>query len=141
MAKIYKNGEKYYYRDGNKLNSCWIEGDIFWPYYPNNPEYEEHTIESEVDEGKTVSYNRPANWVRVRFVRDIGPRIDSWGEAFDNGEKSTYYVTYLGDEMENIYIGGPGYFPYEGGFTNVRPGCYKYFEKVGNDWVLRDSGC
>ena len=141
MAKIYKKGSKYFYEDNGKLYSCDIAEGKYWPHYQGDSIYEEHTIESEVGEGKKVSYNRPANWIRVKFVRDIGPRIESWGDAFDNGEGSMYYVTYLSDNTEYTYIGGPGYFNYSGEFTNVRPACCKYFGKVGNNWVIGDTGC
>lgn len=141
MANIYKKGEKYYYRSADKLYSCYLSNGSYWPYRLGNPNYEEHTIESEVDEGKTVSYNRPQNWVRVNVTTDYNLQIVSWGDAFDNGPESTYYVTYERDSTEYVYVGGPGYFDRRGNFTTNPPACFSSFHKVGNDWVFFSSTC
>lgn len=142
MSKIYKKNETYYYRNGNKLYSCYLAHAAYWPYYPGNTKYEEHTIESEVENEKMVSYNRPKNWIRVEIVGDEGPQIVSWGDAFDNGPESTYYITVAGSDKEYVYIGGPGYFKKDTWeFTTVRPACYTSFWKNSDGWSLASSFC
>ena len=141
MAKIYKKDNKYFYEWDGKLYSCDIIRGRYWPHYPEDLDYEEHTIEREAENEKKVSYNRPKNWIRVNVTTDRNPHIVSWGDAFDNGPESTYYVTYERNNTEYIYVGGPGYFDDRGNFTQTPPACFSSFHKVGNDWVFSHSLC
>ena len=127
MAKIYKKGEKYYYRDGNKLYSCELQDNgyaiIYSPHSQSDPEYEEYTIDSnhQPDENSSkVHYNKviPQNYISITFTvtnNIYNYTCTDMGADFDNGQDSIYYISGIdgnGQEVNEVWHGGPLWSPY-----------------------------